>query len=277
MTFGSYTYTPPPEINDLGFGSPFNPDARNIGFGSPFDPGLTAVATASTLISDDGGDLVSISGNWASIAPEPVPSHSEHFTVHFIHAATAREYPALAGYLGRRRSGQVYTNMLQNVIRAYTPPMDRGTYHIRISYETGNLLLNNAVTVVARNRNIETYSIRRSLPAFYKTGSREAAQESVDVQDYSTVEALTRSVGQVIQRLASTPFTLLTQTWNEGDTTLHVESTLGLDPTGHVLVNGIEFSYSGKTNDTLTGVVRTSTRAVASILDDAKVLRHEPS
>lgn len=271
-SFGSYTYTPPPAVNDIGFGSPDTPSVRNVGFGSPFDPSLLPVDLSGTVVGDDGGTRLDIAGVWYDLAPEPVPSHSSAFKVHFIHTVSGAITPALAGYLGGG-GGQVFTNLAQTVIHAYVPPLAHGSYNVRVTHSAGVIVRNNAFRVITRNRAAEVYEMRKALPAFYKCGAVTAVNETLEESPaYTNLEALTRSLGQAVNRFAGRHFTLLTQDWSEGDTVLNVESTLDFETTGAVLVGDMKFSYTGKTDNTFTGVARAGGQSLASLSSATKVV-----
>lgn len=274
--FGSVTYTPAPEVYDAGFGSPYDVLGRDTGFGSPYDPTLAPASVFTGLvIGDDGGQRIDINGAWYLIATEPVPSHSSAFTVHFIHTVTNKRTPALAGYLGGV-NGQVYTNVKQTVIHAYAPPLAHGVYNIEVSYTSGITLINNAFEVITRLRSSETYSIRKALPAFYKCGAVNPESETLDeLPIYTNLEALTRSLGQVCLDFAGKGFTLLTQQWVDGATVLHVESTLGFESAGALLVSDMRFTYTGKTNTTFTGLAFHGGQLLASIPKKTKVVRYD--
>lgn len=275
--FGSPIYTPAPAFNDLGFGSPFNPQVRGVGFGAPIDPALSPVdlARGVEVVGDDGGARLDIAGTWYDLAPEPVPSHSSAFTVHFIHTVTNTVTPALAGYLGGT-GGQVFTDVSQRVIHAYVPPLAHGEYNIRVTHSTGVIMLNSAFRVITRNRAAEVYGLRKALPAFYKCGAVTAVNETLDpLHEYTNLEALTRSIGQVLQRFKGRHFTLLTQDWSEGQAVLHVESTLDFDDSGALRVGEMTFTYTGKTDNTFTGVAHAGGLTLASILTDTKVVPYD--
>jgi|13_taG_2_1085334.scaffolds.fasta_scaffold00118_19 hypothetical protein len=274
--FGSVSYTPAPDTYDVGFGSP-DSLVRVAGFGSSFDVALTAadIVGGAALIGDDGGERLDIAGQWHTLAPEPVPAHSSAFTVHFINVLTSDVTPALSGYLGGQ-GGQVFTNVTQTVIHAYAPPLARGVYSVRVTHSGGVLLISNAFTVITRNRAAEVYSLRKALPAFYKRGAVTAVNETLDaLPTYTNLEALTRSIGQVVQRFSGRAFTLSTQQWNEGDTALHVESTLDFDSAGGVQVDSVRFTYTGKTESTFTGVNPVNGQAPASLNTHSKVVRYD--
>ncbi len=274
--FGSVSYTPAPGTYDVGFGSP-DSLVRVAGFGSSFDVALTAadIVGGAVLVGDDGGDRIDIAGQWYTLAPEPVPSHSSAFSVHFINALTSVVTPALSGYLGGG-GGQAFTNVRQTVIHAYIPPLTRGVYSVRVTHSGGVLLISDAFTVITRNRAAEVYSLRKALPSFYKRGAVTAVNETLDASPtYTNLEALTRSLGQVMQRFGGRVFTLSTQQWVEGDTVLHVESTLNFDSAGGVQVDSVRFTYTGKTASTFTGLTPVNGQAPASLNITSKVVRYD--
>lgn len=274
--FGSVTYNPAPEVYDAGFGSPYDVSGRETGFGSPYDPTLAPASVLTGLaIGDDGGERIDIAGAWYSIAPEPVPAHSSAFTVHFIHTVTSKRTPALAGYIGGT-GGQVYTNVKQTMIHAYVPPLEHGLYDVEVSYSSGVTLISNAFEVIPRLRSSEVYAMRKALPSFYKRGAVSPESDPLEeMPTYSNLEALTRSLGQLCQNFAGKSFTLLTQQWLEGATVLHVESTLGFDDAGALLVSDMRFTYTGKTSNSFTGLAFEGGHLLASIPKKTKVVRYD--
>jgi hypothetical protein len=275
--FGSVTYDPAPDLNDAGFGSPYIAQGRDAGFGSPYDPALSPLELlkGGEVIGDDGGTRLDIAGVWYTLAPEPVPSHSSAFTVHFIHTVTNTVTPALAGSLGGT-GGQVFTDLAQKIIHAYVPPLAHGSYNIRVTHRTGVIFINNAFRVITRTRAAEVYGLRKALPSFYKCGAVTAVNETLDeLPQYTNLEALTRSIGEVLNRFTGRRFTLLSQQWVEGQAVLHVESTLDFADSGAVTVGDMRFTYTGKTDSTFTGVAPVSGHALASIPLATKVVPYD--
>lgn len=274
--FGSVSYDPAPDLYDSGFGSPYYSQNRDTGFGSPYDPSLSPseLLKGNEVVGDDGGTRLDIAGLWYTLAPEPVPSHSSAFTVHFIHTNTNTITPALAGYLGGS-NGQVFTDVTQKIIHAYVPPLAHGTYNIRITHSTGVIFINNAFRVITRNRASEVYGLRKALPSFYKRGAVIAVNETLDeLPNYTNLEALTRSIGQVLQRYTGQFFTLLTQQWVEGQSVLYVESTLDFPSQGAVMIENMRFRYTSKTDNTFNNVV-SLTGQLQSISKSAKVVQYD--
>jgi hypothetical protein len=255
--FGSPTYNPAPAINDAGFGSPFiDGTGRDTGFGSPFDPSLLplSIQGETYLIGDDGGVRLDISGQWFAFSGTPVPAHTDKFKVKFRHT-DGTLHNALAGKMGDQTGGQVYSNPRQTVLYAIVPPLPHGLYDVLVQWDGQTALISDAFEVTARNKAAETFSIRANLPAFMKRGSLTAKDENTDIAPtYGVIEALTRSVGQIVQRFTGRPETLVSQQWDEGDATLHVETTVGFPESGYLLIDGVKLKYTAKTNNTFTGV-----------------------
>ena len=137
-------------------------------------------------------------------------------------------------------------------------------------------MLTGAFRVITRNRAAEVYGLRKALPAFYKCGAVTAVNETLDpLHEYTNLEALTRSIGQVLQRFKGQHFTLLTQDWSEGQAVLHVESTLDFESTGGVRVGEMTFTYAGKTDSTFIGVAPADGLTLASIPTDTKVVPYD--
>lgn len=255
--FGSITYTPALSIKDTGFGSPISSSntGRETGFGSPFDPSLNALAIQgeAVKIGDDGGVKLYIYGDWKNQFTLPAPAYLGAFTVSFINQSTNKKTLALGGRAGNKN--ECFTNLEQTYIEAYVPPLTRGTYDLKVEWDASNALINSAFQVIPRNKVKETYELRKLLPSFYKAGKREIHQDSiVENPTYKALEGLTRSIGQQIAFVSGRLSTVLTASYNLNDTALNVETTLGFQDTGKLKVNGYTLSYTGKTNNTFTGV-----------------------
>lgn len=263
--FGSTSYNPAPELNDLGFGSPSDfalgsvvNEGRDTGFGSPFDPSLLPlnVVGDTYLIGDDGGVRLDISGQWFAFSDIPAPAYADTFVVKFKHRGTSVLYNALAGYSSDQpASGKVFTNLQQTRIYAYVPPLPHGVYDVEVSWDGNTARITEAFEVTLRNRAGEVYSLRKHLPAFMKRGEISPENETLDATPtYGILEGLTRSVGMVLQRYTGRPLTIVTQQWDEGDAVINVESTVGFPESGHLIIDGVKMSYTGKLNTSFTGV-----------------------
>lgn len=278
--FGSPSYSNnPPAIFDTGFGSPFNSSSRGTGFGSPFDLSLTAVEILGDLfyIGDDGGVRIDLVGNWFNYTEVAPPSLTNMFKVTFIKGITRTlALPAFVGH-PTSRGGFVYSNLAQTRLYAYVPPLPKGVYDIEIAYDYDNahqkILIEDAFEVISRNRSLGEYTIRSLLPSHFDAGTRQFAQDDLS-KDYTVLETLTRSLGELLQNLTGKPLTKSTSEYNEGDTTLPVESTLGFPASGDLFVEGIHLVYTAKTVNSFTGITRKGRRR-ETIGKNAKVVYYD--
>lgn len=275
--FGSKTYTPALASKDAGFGSPTAIATRDTGFGSPYDDALTPVTLIgeNNIIGDDGGIRLDIYSLWYQFTNQKVPSVAGGFTVKFINRSTQDEYFAEPAYTGTAR-GSAYTNLSQTILHAYTPVLPIANYDIRITFGISTILILNAFRVVKRNRSIEQYSLRSNLPSFYKCGAVTPANESVSGEpNYSNLEAITRSFGQLIQSISSKPLTLTTADYVENQASILVETTLGFKDAGYIYVNGFLFQYTAKTDTSFTGVTQSTGKQAFFIDKKSKVVSHD--
>lgn len=274
--FGSLTYTPSLTSKDLGFGSPVSTSnvGREMGFGSPFDPALLpfSIQGEAVKIGDDGGVLLHIFGAWDLEFDSIVPSYAGAFKVSFINQATNQITLALGGRASNKN--ECFTNLKQDRVEAYVPPLKRGTYDIKLEWGTNNqALITSAFQVIPRNKVQETYELRKLLPNFYKVGSREENKDVVnEAPVYKPLEALTRSIGQQIAFFSGRAMTVSTSTYSLNDQSLNVESTLSFKSSGDLKVNGYTLSYTGLTNTSFTGV-SFSSEQVLSISKGAVVVQ----
>ena len=259
--FGSPSYSPAPTIFDAGFGSPYNTQGRDTGFGSPYDQGIIPVEIDGGLfyIGDDGGVRIDLVSTWGATPP----AYLNTFKVTFIKGGTRTL--ALPAFVGHpvERAGFVYSNLDQTRLLAYVPPLDTGVYDIEIETFVGTTttkrLLTSAFEVITRNRSLGQYTLRSLLPAHFNAGSRDFSSDDLD-KDYTVLETLTRSLGELLQNLTGKPLTKSTGDFLEGGNTLHVESTLGFPTSGDLFADGIHFSYTGKTNNSFTGLTQKGRR-----------------
>jgi len=281
--FGSTSYNPLPELNDTGFGSPSDfsstsliNEGRDTGFGSPFDPALLPLAVVGDtyLIGDDGGVRIDISGQWFAFSNIPAPGYADSFTVKFKNRVTNIFYNALSGYTSADPiNGQVFTNLRQTRIYAYVPPLPHGEYDVEVYFDGNTARITSAFEVTTRNRAAEAYNMRRHLPSYMKRGELSIETETLTTTPkYGVIEAFSRSVGMILQRYTGRPITVSTQQYNDGDANLNVETTVGFEDAGHLLVDGVKLSYTSKTNTRFEGVTHLRGEIKASFKLGEKVV-----
>ena len=255
---------------DRGYGSPTPASITNnnldTGYGSPTEPtALTgAITIQTTLIPDEGGwviELVSANG-WVDSL----------YKIRFIHSANQTAYPVdhdcfcAAGHgFGIARG----TNPgecapygpfgKKDTMRFTSPSCPPGTYDLRLKFGVGfgqTLLIEDAFTVVNRNRCRPAVRGRSRLPSPYKTGpiSIAALPAPSAPETLNPLEALTLSMGQAVQRQIGVPVTRLSSTASAGSATFTVETTLGFPSSGAFFCAKKRFTYTGTTSTSFTGV-----------------------
>lgn len=273
MGFGSYTYSN--TYYDAGFGSPYTSSVRDTGFGSPYDINNTQIEVSELKVGDDGAKI-ELFADWFLYSSVERIGYSNDYQVSFERNGT--EVYAIPAFVGHPtgRQGYVYTDLNQTKLIVYVPPLDLGVYSIIIRFNYQNALrtitLNNAFEVIRRNHSLAQYSLRSLLPSHFDTGSKKPEYKTDHV--FTNFEALTRSLGEILQNVSGSPLTLSTATWNEGDTTLAVESTLGFPSSGYLFLNDLLLSYTGKTNTSFTGIA-TVNRRLENVEKKAKVLYYD--
>ena len=256
--FGALSFTPAPEYKDYGFGTPTPLDigaSRDTGFGSPYDPSNLAVEMPGDLVQipDNGGVTLRFVRDWSATAGDfPVERrYLGAVRVELIERATG-----LITLAQGSRGKDCFTNYRQDNLLAYAPPLARGSYDIRITWEQINsIYIEDGIEVVARARCAEAYSIRTHLPSWSKRGAYRVEDEIIDIYKRgSNLQALTQSIGDALQVLNGRPTTGTTAEFTSGSSVLHVDSTLGYPDAGALFIEGERFTYTGKTLTSFTGV-----------------------
>lgn len=232
--FGDYSWSPQLDVM-IGFGDPYYDNiGREVGFGSPYDLALTPIGISAPVIGDDGGALLTIYG--AFVAGQEYPISLSRL---------GEDYPCFGGI-----STRIDPIASGTQIRCYAPKVARGIYSLKV----GDLVLDNAIKVIRRNKCREAYSLKTMLPSFFNAGARLSNQDNVS--DFNNLESILLSVGQVVQELQGKPMTISTSEWKWEDTSLLVETTLGFPSSGSISVDGFLFSYSEKTDTSFEGISR---------------------
>lgn len=251
---------------DWGWGDP-TPDTQwteataDYGYGS--DHGVYAppyLRARSARVADDGGYALEIVGVWprlgASLRQRPTG-----YRVYLVDAQ-ANEH---ACYSGRAGQGDICsTDYLARTLTAYTPMLAVGDYTVRVKWLNTQVDAG-TVSVERRTRTEEEYALRTAISSVMDTGVRAIQYDTVltssspDAQDetHSRLSTLLRVWGQSLADFkAAGVVTKLTQDALSTDTTVYVESTLGMGDTGAVRIEGSILRYTGTTETTLTGVTR---------------------
>ena len=256
---------------DWGYGSAndyaggLDSDSSDTGYGSPFLDGFGGVLKVGPLGQwpDEGGELVVV----AAISWPDGP-----IFVKLEDTGTGTQYP-LTEYCYSSKPGdkyEVYPNGSKDELQFAMPPVKPGTYDIVFKHGSnlnGTIIADNAIEVIRRNRSAETSRVRANFPPHYKTGPRQIKNE-LDLTPYPDIgptgaseefpmdplACLLHAMGQSSQLLHGTLVTRLTTTLGTQDTTAYVESTLAFPDEGTVFVGGWKYTYTGKTDNTLTGL-----------------------
>lgn len=230
----------------------------DYGWGS--DRGLSFAPYLSTpRVADDGGYMLSVTGSW----PRLGASARQRPTGFLVDLVSGED--ALPCYSGRAGQGLVCsTDYAGRVLTCYTPPCAVGAYTVRVRWGSEEVTVG-TLSVERRTRTESEYALRAALPNLFATGARaldlepvlDGAAPSADEETHSTLSVLLRALGQSLADFfALGVVTRITAPLAVTDTTMQVESTLGLTDAGFVRVDGTLLRYSGRTATTLTGLTR---------------------
>lgn len=230
----------------------------DYGWGS--DRGLSFAPYLGTpRVADDGGYMLSVTGSW----PRLGASARQRPTGFLVDLVSGED--ALPCYSGRAGQGLVCsTDYAGRVLTCYTPPCAVGAYTVRVRWGSEEVTVG-TLSVERRTRTESEYALRAALPNLFATGARaldlepvlDGAAPSADEETHSTLSVLLRALGQSLADFfALGVVTRITAPLAVTDTTMQVESTLGLTDAGFVRVDGTLLRYSGRTATTLTGLTR---------------------
>lgn len=269
---------------DWGWGDPtpttqWTEYTLDYGYGSPHGPAAPAYVGADyTRVADDGGYLLLIYGVWprfgASARQRPTG-----FSVYMVDGQN-NEHTC---YSGRAGQGAVCsTDYLGRTLSAYTPMLPTGVYTLRVKWLKEQLDVG-TVTVYRRTRTEEEYALRMAITSAMDTGPKAIQYDTLltgsapaaNQETHTNLSMMMRAWGQSLAELkASGLVTRLTQDLAPSDTTIHVESTLGMGTNGAVRVGSVVLQYTGATATTLTGVTRANGQTLT--LSQGTQVTHDP-
>lgn len=251
---------------DWGWGDP-TPDVQwteytlDYGYGSAHGPAAPAyVGFDYTRVADDGGYAILIFGVWPRLGASP-RQRPTGFRVYMVDGL-GNEHVC---YSGRAGQGELCsTDYGGRRLSAYTPQLPVGNYTARVKWLQNEIDVG-TISVYRRTRTEEEYALRMAVPSAMDTGPKALQYDSLlvssapaaDQEAHTTLSTMLRVWGQSIADLkASGIVTRLTQDLDPSDTTINVESTLGMSTGGAVRIGTAVLQYSGTTSTTLTGVTR---------------------
>lgn len=250
---------------DWGWGDPTPPqwteNTADYGYGSdhgPYAPPYLRLDSAR--VADDGGYALSIAGIWPRLGASP-RQRPTGFRVYLVDGQENEH----ACYSGRAGQGELCsTDYRARTLSAYTPMLAVGDYTVRVKWLSTQVDVG-TVSVERRTRTEEEYALRSAITSAMDTGVRAiqydtvltAASPDADEETHSRLSTLLRAWGQSLATFkAAGVVTKLTQDLLSTDTTIYVESTLGMGSSGAVRIEGSILRYTGATETTLTGVTR---------------------
>jgi len=257
---------------ETGFGAPDDLGGYDAGFGSPDDVGATedtgwgspsylvGGSLSQATIADDGGEILTLTGDFSAYAGP--------YVVELYGDPDALDHPCYGLVQGEGYT--CWADETRTRLVFVTPPLQTGTYSIRITGEGGaESTIADALVVVRRQWPSHVYSLRKRFPAtVYPTGPQDIDDEPLldsngpDATINRRVRAETvKALGEELTTLGGVYSTRLTASLATNATTASVESTYGMQDAGTVVIAGLDYpeiTYTGKTATTLTGLTRSA-------------------
>ena len=243
---------------DWGWGdaapSAWNNQNVDYGWGSPRIFAFSPYLLTTERIGDDGGYSIEIRGTFPRLGAS-ARQRPTGYTVKLSDNQTT--YVCYSGRAGNKNTCS--TDLRGEVLRAYSPQLNVGTYTVSFEYENTSVDVGSMI-ITRRMRTDAEYALKSALPSIYQTGARTLEVDPLlDTADprRSTLDHLLRAFGQSLSEFSqSGVLTRLTADLAPSASTLSCESTLGMPTTGAVFVGGVLISYTGRTDTTLTGLTR---------------------
>lgn len=236
------------------------------------------VRSDSTRVGDDGGYILLIEGVWSRLGASPRQRPTGYSV--FMVDTQGNEHPC---YSGRAGQGNICsTDYRARTLSAYTPMLSTGTYIVRVKWNNEQMDAG-TVNVERRTRTEEEYALRLAIPSTMDTGAKSIQYDTVlttsspsaEQEKHSRISVLLRTWGQALADFkASGVVTKLTQDLSPSDTTIHVESTLGMGASGAVRIGASVLKYQGSTSTTLNNVTRINGQTLT--LSKGLQVTHDP-
>jgi len=247
---------------DWGWGdvppSSWDSSTSDYGWGSHRSFAFTPYLLSTENIADDGGYRIEIVGNFPRLGAS-TNQRPRGYSV--ILSKNGVDYLCNSGRAGE---STCTTNLPATRLTGFSPVLDVGTYTVSFKYQNNTITVG-TIETVRRMRTTSEYMLRSALPSRFDSGARLLELEpildsnavSARTETQSNLSYLLRAVGQSIAEFSQTSLiTRLTIDFNPIDLTLYVESTLGMPSSGAVIIDGLRFHYSSKTNTALDGITR---------------------
>lgn len=236
-------------LGDLGAGSPTNNQPELLGI---------LVTPDGLDYGDFGGDIVQLRGAWPTVGP---------YRCRLTNDGGVTYLPSIAGcYSARVAKGSLCeTDAGKRVLTFSLPPLEYGAYDLEVAYGVGygtSTTITGAITVVPRDRAIETWGMRRTFPIWVATGGRTSQGTPIDavhptkVPVQGNIESLTRAFGMAMSESFGRPSTRLRSPYSIAVGNCFVESTLGFPESGVIMMGKTRYSYSSKTATGFAGLVQ---------------------
>ena len=173
-----------------GFGDPSagvdyeeQPDA---GFGDVVpDAILQILQMPSRDLPDDGGIIVSIRGDFPALGTQRGREGAGPFQIQLLDIHTGQRYPkdrvgCHSGLVGK--GGNCQTDASHRILKFVLPPLPLSEYTIEIRYGDNfrtKIVMPNAIRIVHRTREQETYGARSNLSEVFYPGARLHSMEKL--------------------------------------------------------------------------------------------------
>lgn len=227
------------EAGGLGYGD-LTPSVPLLerGYGSPSQIVRIEIENGSIEVSHLGGSAIKLIG----ILPSALEPYRAVLTVN------NQEYFLYSGIAGQ--GSNLFLD--RDSLTCFSPPAPEGTYDLKIRCGvnfTQEIVISNAVKVLVRNRNSESYILNTLFPAHYATGSRNSLLDPIldgSTTDYKQppLSVLLSSASHRLQEIAGSPRTVLKTRALRGDTLLLCESLLGFTSSGQLWLQDKLFSFT---------------------------------
>ena len=259
---------------DAGFGAPYIITVDSVvyinqneaGFADPYnqlDLSVEGEDGEIIYVGDNGGTILELRGDFSQIFETfRIDGDKKDKIIgplkgYFINKSSGEQYNALSGVSGGGTN--LFINSNQKQMFLSTPSMLKGDYELKIVWrEIFSITLPFDVKVINRKRNDKAMSIRKNLPPYWNAGYRSDNYNNADQyypRSESNLAVITEIIAENFDSTYDSSYTVTTTSHKIDSNILYVESTLGFDSAGVLILNnGERLTYTGKTSNSFTGI-----------------------
>ena len=254
-----------PEAPDWGWGDPtpgsWDASTADHGYGSP-SASPVPLLISSQEVGAEGGYQITIGGI--------LPRELAPYRVQVVSSAGAVPIAGCHGGIAGL-GGQLFPEERESSLIAFSPPLDVGSYTLRLSWGPGygqSVDVPGGLDVLRSERLVETYQGRSLWPSLWSSGARDFDLEGPrgeEAPSAGPLELILTAIGRRVAELSGAVSTITTASTR--GPAIPVESALFFPASGRVWLGGrpVDYTRTGDQELTLSAPLLESCREGAVV------------